>query len=92
MRENFRDLALREAIIHRPVEMIRHLRDLPRRDQRAHRHKAAVARREAGSQPQVTEQKVGRVLQDPWSNRAKELLVPGGALRLCFFVERKKRR
>jgi hypothetical protein len=69
-------ISMREPVSHRPVEMIRHLRDLPGRDQRAHRHKAAVARLEAGSEPQVTEQKVGRVLQDPWSNRAKEQ--PGG--------------
>src|SRR6266487_1542337 len=45
MRNGFRGLRLRKAVIHRPVEMVGNLRDLTGRDERADRDQAPIARR-----------------------------------------------
>src|SRR3712207_6959030 len=55
--------SLRQAAVHGAVEVVGHLRDLPRSDQRTHGDEAAVPRREVRSQPQVAEQDVGGVLR-----------------------------
>jgi hypothetical protein len=54
MRDGFRSLRLRQAVIHRPVDVIGHLRDLSGRNQRADRDQAALARREVRSEPEFT--------------------------------------
>src|SRR4051794_6702121 len=46
VRDHLGGLLLGEAVIHRSVEMVGHLPDLPRRDQRTHRDQTAVSRRE----------------------------------------------
>src|SRR5438309_2091323 len=45
MRDGFGGLRLRQAIIHRPAEVIGNLCDLAGRDERADRDQAAIARR-----------------------------------------------
>src|SRR3954453_24002314 len=47
---------LREAVIHRTIQMERNLGDLTRCDQRAHRHHAAVTWREIWSSPEIEKQ------------------------------------
>ena len=49
------------------------LRHLAGRNQRAHGHQAAVARRQVGAQPQIAKQNVGGVLHDARKRRAELL-------------------
>jgi len=52
MRDSFRRLGPRKAIIRRAVEAIRNLRNLSGRDERTDRHQAAVAWSKIGSEPE----------------------------------------
>ena len=74
MRNGFRGLRLRKAVIHRPVEMVGNLRDLTGRDERADRDQAPIARRKVRTQPQVPEQNIGGVLDDSRDHPAELLL------------------
>ena len=58
------------------------LRHLARSHERADRHKAAVAWGEIGTQPEVAEQDIGRVLHDARESRAEQLADAVGAI--CF--------
>ena len=55
MRDHLPGLRLGEAVIHCPVEVVRDLRNLPGSDQGCDSDEAPIARREAGTQPQVAE-------------------------------------
>jgi hypothetical protein len=57
-------LFLSEFVIHRPVEVVGDPRDSSRRDQRGHGDEAAIAGREIGTQPQISERVFGRVLDE----------------------------
>src|SRR6266581_979128 len=92
LRDHLPGLCLRQAVIHRPVEVVRDLRDLPGSNQGGDSDEAPVAWREGRTQPQVAEQNVGGVLYDPWSHRAELLSDARGAICLGRLVERKKRR
>jgi len=91
MREGLGGLGLREPVIHRPVEMVGNLRDLAGSDQRADGDQAAIAGRQVGTQPQVTEQDLGRVLHDARHRRAELLADAGRAIGLRGLVEQQKR-
>ena len=45
MRDNFRGLCLCQTVVHCPIEVIRDLRNLAGRNQRAHRRQAPISRR-----------------------------------------------
>src|SRR5436190_527559 len=92
MRDDFCGLRLCQAVIHRPVEVIGHLRDLAGSNERAHRDQAPVARRKIGAQPQITEQYIRGILHDPGGHRAKLLLDACRTLRFDCLVERQKLR
>src|SRR2546427_10560807 len=92
LREDLRGLRLRQAVIHRPVEVVGNLRNLTRSYQRADSDQAAIPRRKVWTQPQVAEQKVGGVLNDSWCHRAELLSDARRALRLGGLVEREKLR
>ena len=62
MRHGLGDLGLRQAIVHPDGDVARELRHLTIGDQCADGDEAAVARGEIGTQPQIAEQNVGRVL------------------------------
>src|SRR5256885_12639394 len=74
VREHLRSLRLREPVIHGPVQVIRDLRHLTGRNERADRHQAPVARQEPRVQPQVPEQDVARVLHDAGRDGTELLL------------------
>lgn len=90
MRDHFRSLRSREAVIHRPIEVVRNLRDLARGDQCADSDEAPIAWRESRTQLQITEQNMRGELHEPWSDRASLLLDTGGALRLGGLINREK--
>ena len=58
MSDRLRDLGLCQAIVHPDIQVTGQLSDLPGRNQRADRDEAAIARRKAGAEPQVTEQNI----------------------------------
>src|SRR6266851_1854902 len=64
-----RRLRLRQAVIHRPIQVKRNLRDLTSGNQCADCHQTSVAGRKIRAQPQVTEQQVAGVLHEAWSDR-----------------------
>jgi hypothetical protein len=66
-----------QPAIHRPVQMISDLRDLPCRDESAHGDEAAVARSKARSQPEIPEEDVRGVLDETRCDLA-ELLADAG--------------
>ena len=90
MRERFRDLDLRQTVVHADGDVASQLRDLPGCDQRADRHEAPIARRKAGPQPEIAEQNVGGVLRHARKHRAEQLTNALGAIRLGGFVEREQ--
>ena len=92
MRDGFRGLGLRQPVIHSQVEMGGKLSDLAGSHEGADRHKAAVAWGEIGTQPEVAEQDVGRVLHDAREGRAELLADAVGSVCLLGLVERKQRR
>ena len=83
---------LRQAVIHRPVEMIGNLGDLTGRDERADRGETAIAASEVGTQPQVAKQDVGGLLDDARKHRAELLLDTRRSLRFGGFVDQQRRR
>jgi hypothetical protein len=91
MRDGLRGLGLRQAVVHRPVEVVRDLRDLAGSYQRADGHQAAIPRRKAGTEPQIPEQNVGRVLHDPGKSCAELLSDARGPVRFGGFVQRQER-
>jgi hypothetical protein len=68
------------------------LSDLAGGHEGADRHKAAVAWGKSGTQPEVAEQDVGRVLHDAREGCAELLADPVGSACLLGLVERKQRR
>src|SRR5688572_31537221 len=62
MRDGLRDLARRDAVVERDVEVVRHLDRLIARDERGERHDAAVTWRKTGPLPYLAQQTVLRVL------------------------------
>ena len=74
-----------------PIGMAGQLRDLTVGDQSADRDQAAVARREIGTQPQVAEQDVGRVLHDAGKHCTELIADALGAIGLGGLVERQQR-
>ena len=91
MRDRFCRLRLREAVIHCPVEVIGHLRDLACCDQCAHRYETAIPRREIRTQPKIAEQNVSGVLDDARKSRPELTADASGPVRFRRFVEREKR-
>src|SRR4051812_31884807 len=69
--------------------MVRDLRDLPRGDESADGNQAPIPRRQARTQPKVTEQYIAGVLHDSRSHRAEILLNTVRALRLGGLIKRK---
>ena len=67
--------------------MIRDLSDLTIGDQRADGHQAAVARRQTGAQPEIAEQQLGGIVQQPRRCIAELLPDPRNALCLGRLVE-----
>ena len=64
LRQNLGRLGLSQAVIHRLVEMERHLCYLGGGDERADRHQATISWREAGTQPQVFKQQISGVVHE----------------------------
>ena len=85
------DLGLREAIVHPDWNMADELRHLAVGDQGTDRDQAAVARGEIGTQPQVAEKDISRVLHDARKQCAK--LIPNalGAVSFGGLVQRQQR-
>lgn len=77
-------------MIHRPVEVIRDLRDLAGGDESTDGHQAPVSRCQGRTEPQVMEQYVAGVLHESRSHRADILLNTGRALRLGGLINGKK--
>jgi hypothetical protein len=92
MRDGLGNLGLRQAIVHPDRDMAGQLRDLAVGDESVDRDQAAVARREIGTQPQVAEQDVGRVLHDAGEHCAELIADALGAISLGGLVERQERR
>src|SRR4051812_46894715 len=82
MRDDFPGLGLRKAVIHGPVEVVGHLRDLACGDQCADGDEAPVSWRKARPQPEISEKHVGCVLHEPRHHGARLLLDTSGALGL----------
>jgi len=66
-------LLLRQSVIHRPVEVVRDLRNLAGSNQRANRDQAPIPGRKVRTQPQVAEQNVRGVVHDARSDLAELL-------------------
>src|SRR5207244_3136973 len=92
VRNDLRRLRPGQTVVHRSVQVVRNLGHLTRGDQGADGHEAPVSRRQSRTQPQLAEQDVGRVLNDPRGYGAKLLPDTCSALRFGGFVEGKKRR
>ena len=90
MRDRFRGLRLRQAVIHRPIEMAAKLRHLSGGDQSTDRHEAAIARRQVRTQPQITEEDVGRILNESEGYRAELGLHAMRTLGFRRFVKRQE--
>ena len=88
MHQNFRCLRPGQSVVHRSVEVVRDLRNLSRGDERTHRDKTTVARREIRTQPYVLEQKIAGLVHQALRDRADILLNRWGTLRLCGLVQR----
>jgi hypothetical protein len=67
------------------------LRNLSRRDQRGHGDEAAIAGREIGTQPQISEQAFGRILDEARRHEAELVAHVLRALRLGCFIQRQRR-
>src|SRR5262245_19790646 len=80
MTEHLAGLLLRQSVIHRPVQVIGDLSHLSGRDESAHGGEAPVSRRQAGSQPEIPEEHVGRVLDEAWWHLAELLSDTRGPL------------
>ena len=61
--------------IHRPVEMVRNLRDLTASNQRADSHQTSVPGSKVRTEPKVTEQNISGVLHDSGSDVTDEALL-----------------
>ena len=48
-------LCLCQVVVHRPIEMVRNLRNLAVSNQRADSHEAPISRRKVRTQPQILE-------------------------------------
>lgn len=90
MRQGLRSLRLLQSEVHRPVQVIRQLRRLSRRDQGAHGDEAAVPRRQIGTLPEILEQHACGVLDDAWCDRAVLLADPLRTFGLRRLVERQQ--
>ena len=90
MRERLRDLGLRQPVVHADVHVAGQLSDLAGRHQRADCNEAPVTWRQAGPQPKITEENVGRVLHDARKYRAEQVADALGAIRFGGFVERQQ--
>jgi hypothetical protein len=91
MRDGLGDLGLGKAIVHTDGDMAGELRHLTIGDQSADRDQAAIARREVGSEPQIAEQDVGRVLHDAREHCAELIIDALGAIGFRGLVERQQR-
>src|SRR5204862_5509470 len=90
MRDDLRGLSLRQALIHRLVEVRGELRDLAGRDECADGDQTPIPRREVRTKPQVAKKDVGGVLHDSRKRRAELLADARCAVRLGRFVERER--
>ena len=88
--EHFRSLALRQTVIHRPVEMIGDLRHLAGSNEGADSHQAPVPRREGRTEPEITKEYVRGVLHDARGDFAEVLLDSGSALLFSGLIERQE--
>src|SRR6266568_3463085 len=77
--EHFRSLFLRQATVHRSIEVIANLRHLSGCNEGADRHQAAVSGRQSRTQPKVTEKHIGGVLDNARRDCAEILLDAGCA-------------
>ena len=73
MHDHFGSLLLRQAGIHRPIEMIRRVHDLTGRDKRAYGHETSITWRKVRAQPKVAEQDVSGMLNEPRRGTAELL-------------------
>ena len=78
MRDNLRGLRLCQAVVHRPIEVVRNLRDLAVSNQRADSDQTPISGRKVRTQPQVAKQNVSGVLHDARSD-VTELLFDAAA-------------
>jgi hypothetical protein len=91
MPEHLAGLFPGQSIVHRPVQVVGDLRDLPSRDESAHCDQAAVTRCKRRSQPEIAEEHVGRVLDEARRDLPELVSDPRRPLLLCGLVERKLR-
>lgn len=91
MSDGFGCLLLGEPVIHRAIEMVGDLLDLAAGDQRGDGNEAAVTRRKIGTQPQVAEQIVRRVLHEAGRCLAELVSDARCAISLCLFIQWKGR-
>ena len=91
MRDRFGDLDLRQPIIHPDRNMTRELRHLTIGDEGADGDEAAVARREIGTEPEIAEQDVSRVLSNARKHRTELVAHTLCAIGLGSLVERQQR-
>src|SRR5438067_13671143 len=91
MRDDLRCLWLRQAVIHRAVKVIWHLRDLTGSDERRNGDQAPVARRKLRSQPQIAKENVGRVLHQARRDIAELASNARSTICLSSFIQRKRR-
>ena len=90
MRNHFRCLLLSEAVVHRPVEMVRNLRSLAVGNQGAHRDQTSIAGSKVRAKPQIPEQDIRRVLHDSRSHVPELLLNACRPFLLGCLIERKQ--
>src|SRR5688572_15599688 len=69
--ERFCRFGLRQPMVHRSIQVIRQLCRLSRCDERADSHETPIAGRKIRAEPEVTEQHVRGVLDDPGCSRAE---------------------
>jgi hypothetical protein len=91
MTEHLAGLLPAQPVVHRSVQMIGDLGNLPGRDESAHGYKTPVLGGEAWPQPEVPEQHVRGVLDEARRDLAELLTYPRRALRLSRLVERNLR-
>lgn len=90
MRDYFSCLLLSEAVVHRPVQMIRNLSGLAVGNQAAHDNETSITRSKIRAEPQIPEQYVRGVLHDSRSDLAELLLNTSRAFLLSILIQREE--
>jgi len=90
VRDHFPRLRLRQAIMHRPVEVVSDRRTLAGSNQGAHRHQTSIPGRKTGTQLKIAEQDISAILHDSGSNITELLFNARCAFCFGHLVERKQ--